>query len=93
MAIKMLEVDVTAAAAYPGAPQFACEFDPKSIAVINMQESIAEDCFVSFSGGTKDDGHLKGGASLEYKTVTRRIWLRRGAVPAVSTIVQVIAEG
>ncbi len=92
MTIKRIEVDVFAQPAYPNDPQLVLEFEPRSIAIINMDQAIGDDIFVSFDGGV-DHGRVKGGGSLEFRSPTRKVWLRRGAVGVSPTPVQVIAEG
>lgn len=92
MTIKRIEVDVFGVAAYPNDPQLLLDFEPRSIAVINMDQSINDDVFVSFDG-SDDHGRLLGGASLEYRSPTRKVFLKRGAVGVSPTFVQVIAEG
>ncbi len=92
MTIVRIEVDVFGQAAYPAEPQMDLEFNPRSVNVINMDQAVADDVFVSFDGD-EDHGRLQGGASLEFRSPTKKVWLRRGAVGISPTNVQVIAEG
>lgn len=90
MSVKQGEYDVSATASYPATPQFEATFEPRSIAIINMDEDDA--VFVSFDG-TTDHAHLAAGATISFEhQQEKQIWLKRDGAGSAPTNVQIIAE-
>jgi hypothetical protein len=81
-------VDLNGVAAFPADPQVEIPFEPISIAVMNQSNSDVE---LSFDG-SEVHGTLLDGNGIEFRQRARKLWLRRTAPGAVSTLVEVIAE-
>ena len=88
MSIGRFEGTITSAAY--STPELTLESEPVSTLIINHDQAIANDVFLSFDGAT-DHGRLPGGASLRFKSPTRKVFLRKGA--GGNPLVQIISEG
>lgn len=91
MSVFEVIVDVSGQAAFPTNPQVVIPFEPRTIAVFNEDSNNGDDAFVSFDGQTTV-GHVIAGSTFTYTQRVLGVWLRRGAIGAPPTNIQVIAE-
>lgn len=87
MATMALATVSVSSDSYPTDPQVSPGFEPDSILVVNRSSTAADIVYISFDGVT-DNGILIPGLlpCLEYKEKRRKIWLRRDAGAATTSV-------